>query len=200
MRNKNKLVYGIGINDADYVVDTKTESGRLTCPFYKKWKAMLERCYSVRNLLRHPSYIGCSVCEEWFTFSNFKKWMEKQDWQGKDLDKDIIGDGRVYSPENCCFVLPELNNFLTDAKARRGKLMIGVSLHKRNGTYDSMIRNPFTKKLEHLGSHDDELKAHKAWLSRKHELACVLADLQDDCRIATALREKFADRIRQGVE
>jgi len=124
--------------------------------------------------------------------------METHDWKGKHLDKDIIGDGRVYSAENCCFVSPELNNFLTDAGARRGKLMIGVTLHKRNGTYDSVIRNPFTKKLEYLGSYIDELSAHKEWVQRKHELACMLAELQDDIRISNALRNKFIKRIQRG--
>jgi hypothetical protein len=200
MRNKTKLVYGVGVNDADYVVDTKTESGRLTCPFYKKWKAMLERCYSESNLRRHPSYSGCAVCTKWLTFSNFKLWMETQDWQGKELDKDIIGDGYLYSPEYCCFVSRDLNNFLTDSNAKRGSTMIGVSFYKRSGKYDAMIRNPFTKKLEHLGSHIDEDSAHRAWLLRKHEIACQLADIQSDERVANALRNKFIERIRQEVE
>ncbi len=193
-----ELVYGVGVNDADYVVCPSINGNQTMCPFYRKWKAMLERCYSEKILIKHPTYAGCYVCDEWLTFSNFKSWMEKHDWQGKHLDKDIMGNGSIYSPENCCFVSPELNNFLTDAGARRGMLMIGVTLHKRNGTYDSMIRNPFTKKLEHLGSHSSEISAHNAWLNRKHELACMLADLQNDSRIASALRNKFSGRIRKG--
>jgi hypothetical protein len=37
-----------------------------------------------------------------------------------------------------------------------------------------------------------ELEAHKAWQARKHELACMLADLQTDDRIASRLREMYA--------
>ena len=94
-----KLVQGIGVNDSDYIVK-KFESyinlngdkkRRLiwVCPFYQKWGSMLTRCYSEKYQERHPTYKDCTVCEEWTTFSNFKKWMQGQDYQGKHLDKDL---------------------------------------------------------------------------------------------------------------
>jgi len=43
------------------------------------------------------------------------------------LDKDIIGNGRVYSPETCRFVPRWLNNIFLDHKASRGQLPQGVS-------------------------------------------------------------------------
>ena len=68
-----KLVYGVGINDADYVVrrmKTIKVNGKRKqklvweCPYYRVWKAMLQRCYSIKTQDKNPSYKGCSVSEE----------------------------------------------------------------------------------------------------------------------------------------
>ena len=105
-----KLVYGVGINDAEYVVVKREEVGNVDgkrkrktvwrCPFYKTWSSMLRRCYSTKYQERCPTYMGCSVSEEWHTFSVFRNWMESQDWQDTQLDKDLLVEGnKVYSPE-----------------------------------------------------------------------------------------------------
>ena len=75
--NSGKLVFGVGINDADYVIKVKVDGGYQDCPYYLKWKEMLRRCYSNRVASYHPTYKDCYVCEDWLIFSNFKKWMEK---------------------------------------------------------------------------------------------------------------------------
>ena len=79
MNKKQKLVFGVGINDADYsiqkVITIVDENGKRRqkqiwiCPFYKKWKSMLERCYSDKYRERYPTYKSCSVCQEWLTLS-----------------------------------------------------------------------------------------------------------------------------------
>lgn len=116
MKTKNKrLVYGVGNNDADYVVEKREEIGYVggkrrrklmwVCPYYQTWKDMIKRCYSTKCQEKFPTYKGCSVSADWHTFSNFKAWMEKQNWEGKQLDKDILIEGnKVYSPETCVFV------------------------------------------------------------------------------------------------
>ena len=133
-----KLVWNIGINDADYSVEKKTswyENGKQkqkrvwVCPFYEKWRPMLQRCYSEKFQNKRPTYKGCSVCQEWLTFSNFKAWMEQQDWYGKELDKDILFPGnKIYSPDTCIFVDQGVNKFLIESNAARGKYMVGVHL------------------------------------------------------------------------
>ena len=151
---------------------------------------MLERCYRSSNESR-PSYIDCTVCEEWLTFSNFKAWMEKQDWQGKELDKDILVNGnKVYGPDFCAFVDKSVNLFMMDRASSRGLYMIGVSLEK-NGRFRSQCHNPFTKKKEHLGYFDCEKLAHNEWKKRKHELACQLADAIINEKVANAIRLRY---------
>ena len=198
-----KLVYGVGINNADYVVEKREESGYVdgkrkqrivwTCRYYRTWKSMIQRCYSAKFQERSPTYAGCSVSEEWKTFSNFKTWMETQEWQDKQLDKDLLIEGnKVYGPETCVFVSKIVNGFTTNCGAARGEWMIGVYWNKGMNKFISRCSNPFTKKLEHIGLFTCELEAHQAWQVRKLELAHLLAAEQTDPRVATALVGRYS--------
>ena len=198
-----KLVYGVGINDADYVVERKetievdgVRKQKLiwACPYHRVWRHILERCYSTKYQERKPTYRGCSVSEEWKTFSNFRAWMEKQDWQGKQLDKDLLSEGnKVYSECTCVFVTKMVNTFITDRGNDRGDWLIGVCWHKRDGMFTSSCSNQFTKKREHLGYFTCELEAHQTWLNRKLELARLMAAEQTDERVAKALIERYTN-------
>ena len=60
---------------------------------------MLKLCYSPAHHKKYPSYVGCTVCEEWKTFSNFRRWMVTQNFEGRHLDKDLlVKDNLHYSP------------------------------------------------------------------------------------------------------
>lgn len=145
--NKNslaqrKLMCGVGLNDSWYIVRREINGKSQMCPFYKKWIGMIRRCYSEKWHNEHPTYKGCTVCDEWLVFSNFKAWMESQDWQGKALDKDILVQGnKAYSPDFCIFVTQAINNLLGDSKARRGKFPLGVSFHKALNKYRARVGN-----------------------------------------------------------
>lgn len=187
-----KLVHGIGINDADYQVTGKSKLNKFKCAYHLTWTRMIKRCYSEKWAEKFPTYKNCLVCDEWLTFSNFKRWMENQRWQGKQLDKDIIKIGnKTYSPETCAFVCRITNSFITDRGSCRGELPIGVTLDSRCNKLKAQCGNPFARKVEHLGYFDCSSKAHLAWKKRKHELACQLADLQTDERVANALRTRY---------
>lgn len=202
-----KLVCGVGVNDSDYVVRKEETIGNVdgkrrrklvwVCPYYQAWADMLNRCYSTKYQNRQPTYKGCSVSEEWHTFSVFKNWMEKQDWEGNHLDKDLLFEGnKIYSQETCCFVTRMVNNFTLDSGATRGELPIGVYWSKEKNKFMSSCRNPFTKKREYLGYFTCEEAAHNAWLKRKLELAHELAAIQTDQRVAKALVNRYSIIIR----
>lgn len=113
------LLYGVGVNDC---LDAKSSEA------YKYWNGMLSRCYSARKRQKWPSYEGCTVCDEWLTFSNFRKWFDENYIEGYALDKDIITKGnRIYSPDTCCFVPTRINNIILNRKRDRGKYPIGVT-------------------------------------------------------------------------
>lgn len=193
---RERTVYGWGINDANYPVtkEIKVDGKRKRiwmCPFYRTWTSMIQRCYSRRS---RPSYSDCSVSEEWRRFSDFKDWMKSQDWEGKELDKDIIISGnKIYSPKTCAFVEHKINSFIVDRKAGRGAHPLGVSYRKQAGNYEVHCNNPITGGRDYLGVYEDANQAHLAWKSKKHEFACQLADMQSDNRVATALRNRYLD-------
>lgn len=196
MYPKRRPVYGVGINDVDYLVAVidKLPCGKqkqvFKCKYYARWSEMLKRCYSERYHKKKPTYKGCTVCEDWLYLSKFKSWMEKQDWEGKCLDKDILYlKNKVYSPETCVFVSQKLNSFLTDSAAIRGEYPLGVTFKYKK--YCARVSNPFTGKMENLGSFNTPEEAHITWKKRKHELACMYSELESDERIKQALRTRY---------
>lgn len=163
---KRRLVYGVGINDSEYLV-TLTENNKIIdrCPFYKTWANMLSRCYCHETKKLQPVYIGCSVCEEWLVFSKFKSWMVKQDWQEKYLDKDLKIEGnREYSPDACVFVSGSLNSVLAGTKLR-GKYPAGVSLDKKHRQYRAM--GTVNGKRYNLGYFKTQAGANAAYINFK---------------------------------
>ena len=202
-KKMNKLVWGVGVNDLGYRVHVREEVTKdggkkiwkpvFKCKHYTVWASMLKRCYSKQYLESKPSYIGTSVCSEWLYASEFKKWMEKQDWDGKCLDKDIIVRGnKLYSPETCAFVLPATNSFVIASDASRGDYPVGVSLYKPTGEYRARCSNTFTREDEHLGLFLTPQEAHEAWRKRKQEIAQLVANTESDPRIVAALKKRYS--------
>lgn len=200
--SRNNIVFGIGINDSDYATryeervyksDGTTERVELwRCKIYKTWCNMLNRAYNTKLHVERPTYEGVSVCKEWHTFSIFAKWMCKQDWQGKQLDKDILVEGnKIYSPETCVFVSAKVNIFLTDSGKIRGNYPIGVSLHKGCGKFSARVNNGEKGKYINLGYFDNAADAHFAWKREKYRLATQLADQEDNKMVAEALIERY---------
>ena len=132
-----KLVAGVGINDADYAVvrfSDPDENGRrkqvFRCPYYFRWHGMLTRCFN-KGKSNYKQYEKTTVCEEWMTFSNFKRWMEGCDWEGKVLDKDLRGDSTLYSPETCSWIPHSLNSFIEDVSSSKDYPIPGVFITNR---------------------------------------------------------------------
>ena len=192
VRIKRTLIHGFGINDADYPVHTN-DTPRVICKFYLTWTSMIRRCYSSYALRRNPTYVGCSVCEEWKYFSNFKAWMETQDWEGKELDKDLLVPGnKIYSPSTCCFIRGDVNKFMTDAAKCRGELPIGVTKAgtKKEG-YKAQCHNPFLNTVDYLGTFPTPEEAHNAWMFQKTKHAEQLAAREKDERISKAILDRY---------
>nr|DAF93702.1 MAG TPA: hypothetical protein [Myoviridae sp. ctshb19] len=194
---KTTYVAGVGINDAPYrVLETEVDNGKhvivARCPFYGVWASMINRCYRDSAHKHRPNYKGCSVANDWLTFSKFRKWMEKQDWQGKALDKDILVPGnRFYGPETCVFVDQMTNSFFahnTTEKVDRGTFKRGDC----NGRpYMAYCGNPITKKSDRLGCYATMEEAAEVRRAHKHKIAMQLAEMQTDERVANALKTRF---------
>ena len=181
-----KLIYGVGTNDADYNVWTPP------CPYYKRWEGILKRCYSDKYKAEHQNYDDCFVSEDWLMFSNFKRWMENQDWFGNEIDKDLLVTGnKVYSKDTCLFVSKRVNNFIARSTQKLGKLPVGVALDRGNSAYTATIG--FSGETKFLGMFKTTEQAHKAWLAEKIKYADILADEQTDHRVSDALRKRYRE-------
>jgi hypothetical protein len=197
-------IYGWGVVDVNYnVYSRKIVGGKVisfrSCGYYTDWQSILTRCLSEKCHNRQPTYSNCTVCESWKYLSNFIKWVDSQpnnDWINCIPDKDLLYRGnKHYSATTVVYVNQELNKFVTDSARARGTHMIGVT-HQPQGSkinpYVSRCANPFIKNNTNLGRFKTELEAHKAWQAKKHECACKFADLQEDPRVAEALRQRYA--------
>lgn len=162
----SKLVFGVGINDADYVVQPTVNGKRVQCPFYKTWKSVLARVYSEKMKIARPTYSESACFEDWHLFSTFRSWMETQPWENCQLDKDILVKGnKLYSPDTCVFVPSYINNLFLDSKSIRGEYPMGVGWHKSVGSLYSQIRVEGVKK--HLGYFTSVAEAHQKWQTAK---------------------------------
>lgn len=181
------LVFGVGVNDS-------SESVAKSSPYYKTWTRMLERCYSANYHASHPTYRECEVSKDWQIFTNFKAWMETQDWEGKSLDKDIIEPlNKIYSKEKCVFVTKRINNLLTDHAAKKGKYPTGVCWC--NSAKKFLSRISIEGKQKTIGYYDTEQEAEKAYLYEKSRYVSLIASQQKDVRIKNGLL-RHAERIK----
>ena len=162
MRTKNKLVCGIGVNDYEGPISVNGKHIKS----YAIWTAMLQRCYSEKFQASCPTYIGCTVADEWKRFTAFKSWFNENYIDGYALDKDIKCRGnKLYSADNCFFVTRELNNLLTHKQSSQGKWPTGVDFQKREGKYRAKIK--IKGKQKHLGLFGTPEEAEKAYLFAK---------------------------------
>ena len=185
-----KLVYGVGVNDADYIINPTVDGKPKMCTFYRKWHSMLTRCYSEKYQERCPTYKGCSVAEEWLTFSKFRLWMVKQDWKGNDLDKDLLLEGnKKYGPKTCVFICRALNLLLTDRGNARGSLPLGTVKHGKK--YRAQVgKGGKDGKTIYLGLFTTPEEAHAAWKKAKAKIILNSLDLTNDIRVKEALRKR----------
>ena len=187
------LLYGVGIDDNTNPKQWKENGITVKCQYNIKWRDMIKRCYSEKWHLLYPTYINCTVCDEWLTFSNFKNWMMQQDWVGKQLDKDFLSTSKIYSPETCVFIPKELNVFITLSNKSRGDLPIGVGLSQTNGKYRAHIHK------KNLGTFDTIMEAHKAWQNAKLLQAVDYHDNADDSRVKDGL-QRIINSIQYDID
>jgi hypothetical protein len=164
----DKSVYGIG-----YLGEGKYEASINKRPTkaYDVWIAMIRGCYNQKTLNMIPSYINCTVCEEWHNFQNFSEWFYKNYYEVNDeridLDKDILFKGnKVYSPNTCIFVPKAINNLFTKRQNHRGDYPIGV---KKEGSryridincYDFDTKKNFKKYIGHCKTLEESFNLYK---------------------------------------
>ena len=186
---KKPKTYGVGINDAWYVISATVDGKKILCPIYKKWTGILTHCYSKAARKKHPAYIVDTVCEEWLTFSNFRDDMLTQDWEGMVLVKHIIDpENKIYSPDTCLFVPQALSALISRLTNPKGDYLMGASFHKNNKKFVASMS--LDGKLKHLGSFQTEQLAHEAFKIEHNKRMREMID-EDIYPMATPYLEQY---------
>lgn len=190
------LVEGFGVLDDSISIIVNGRSK--PCPVFTAWKSMIIRCYVEKHRHKYQSYKGCTVSEEWRLLSNFKRWAEERDFEGKRLDKDLLSPGnRVYSPETCAMISQSLNAFVV----RDGDpaLLEGVIFDAKKGVYKPIRYTkwladndrPWLREKQSYREFDSEADAHVQWLKNKHEAAQTYVDFETDERVIETLKTRW---------
>ena len=148
---------------------------------------MFHRCYYESQQKKVATYLDVEVCEDWWTFANFKKWYDIQ-IPGEDLDKDLkVFGSNIYSPETCFLVPREVNGFIIGLSKPRGKYAKGVV--KYENRYQKCWKSQINlgKGSVSLGWFYTELEAHKRWQIEKSKRALELAEKQNNPEVAQRL-------------
>jgi len=187
-----RLLYGVGINDANYHVRPFVNGSRKMCPYYATWSNMMKRAYCDKYHDKRPTYKDVTVCRGWHKFTTFKKWMQTQEWEGMHLDKDLRRcDNTVYKPSACLFVTGAVNNIVLDNFHKERELPTGV--HESNGKFRVMIREYGKKR--HIGYFYTPIEASRAYQKERKAYIIEVALNTDDKRTSKALF-KIAKRIK----
>ncbi len=106
-------------------------------PLYQAWKHMIRRCTDPQDV-QYPDYggRGVQICEEWLKGpEEFTQWALDNGWKkGMHIDKDMKGDGKLYSPATCSIVTP-----LQNARKKRNVLPITINGETKASTEWSEI-------------------------------------------------------------
>lgn len=167
---KNPLhpsVYGVGF------IGIGRYSEKTHFKIYKKWQAVLQRCYDKNHQEKYTTYKECVVTEIWHNFQTFAKWYENNYIEGYDLDKDILFKGnKIYSPETCCFVPHNINKLFTKRQNKRGECYIGVKKNF-NKFETSLTKN---SKSFYIGLFNTQEEAFQAYKKAKESYIKEVAE------------------------
>ena len=155
-KSSRRKVYNLGVNDADYVIRYRDEGGKfVTCPFYMTWM----------RILKKVSKSQVTICDEWLSFSCFKKWMEGQRYKGHVLDRELKVLGSThYSPANCLFLTPVIKALLVRKKKNNGQAE-GVHWKERDKVFVSQISRKGRRC--YLGNYATEAEASDVYREAK---------------------------------
>lgn len=183
-----KLLSNVAVNDSS--TNTKNEFGK-HIKSYECWRDMIRRCYDEKQKLRNKNnkYVGCAVCDNWLSYSNFKIWFD-ENYPNNDLqyqlDKDILRQGnKTYCPEFCRFVPTRINQLLIGTNDARGKYKKGVYYFKKNDKSTGYFKTQLSKYNEEtksyyrvsLGYHKTEIEAFVQYKFEKEKYVKEVAEL-----------------------
>ena len=180
--------------------DFKDRNGKWVCTFKMggkqtytcsgtMWTAMKNRCLQGGAAqVKQPAYLQC--VNGFYDFHEFTDWHLNQVGYGKGwhLEKDILGDGKVYSPTTCVLAPQEINNLILTSASIRGEWPIGVSFDREYDKFSSSCK--VYGKCKKIGRYSTPEAAFEAYkIFKESHIKAVAAKWQDqiDHRLYGAL-------------
>lgn len=165
-------LFGAGVLGRKLLPEDKTA--------YNMWRSMLTR---TQQQELYPAYKGVTVSEDFLTFTTFKEWFDKNkpNYTEYNLDKDLLGDGKIYSPTTCCILPREVN--------------IAIAKKKVGGTGYTGVRRSHDKFYSSVRRGDD--KCYLGTFETAKEAAFVYKQAKED--YIKSLAEKWKDQIAPRV-
>lgn len=135
-------------------------------PYLSTWSGLLLRCNDAEFKSKHVSYTDAVMCDEWYNLQAFCSWCEKTkpciDNIKWELDKDLLGDGKLYSPDTCCFLPKDVNLFLS-------KLDRNYIPRYSNGRWQVWCSDGVSTENRYVGIYSTQEEAVQVWKQKKNE-------------------------------
>lgn len=169
---------------------TKNALGKITKE-YTTWNGLMNR------VGRKTAYKDVVVSDNFKDYDFFYEWYNNQigahcfDENGRsfELDKDLLGDGLLYS-ENTCVIIPkELNNTFKVFNKRNISLPLGVSKEGRKRHYKVALS--IGGKHQHIGYFETPEEASNAYMAERFKRLLELIDKYPlDNRVVDIIRNQ----------
>lgn len=147
----------------------KSQNNHVVPTYSRRWRNMLARCYVAKVQEKYPSYVGCTVSDEWLNFQNYAEWFSSQKYNdiGYEVDKDLLVTGnKIYSKDTCLLIPKEINTLILGSNSRNNNLPTGVNFDKASGLFRSR-HSIGNKKHRELGFFDCQQEACQAYVIAK---------------------------------
>lgn len=171
--NYKPTVFGVGyLGEGEYQGSEKDG----TVIAYTIWYKMIARSYDDKTQKLQPAYIGCSVDPYFHSFQNFADYYINHQCYGLGfhIDKDLLVRGnRVYGPDTCTMLPPEVNSALASTPTSESGLPLGVN--KIDDGYVARL-NKTGQGREYLGYYKTPEEAHNVYVKAKEEYVHSLAE------------------------
>ena len=114
--------------------------GRSLNKFYQLYRNMVERCYNPNNnRFNDWGGRGIKICNQWLNNPfMFYDWCESNGY-ANGLQLDRIDNDKNYTPNNCRFVEPKINNRNQRKRKDNTTNFVGIKFHKIVNRYQSSI-------------------------------------------------------------
>ena len=147
---------------------------------YNTWSNMIKRCYQ-KDYREYHLYggAGVCVCEDWHNFQVFAEWYVSNVKSGFVIDKDIKGNGKIYSEEYCTALPAVINTFITSNKNKAiNNNFTGVYPYTE-GKFQVRCCD-LTGKQNIIGVVTSELEGYNLYRDYKINLAKKLVSIYED--------------------